>query len=135
MVISVEAGAVAEAIAPSSSEKSRGSPKSSMVPVTAAAAASASSTVTTTTRTPLAFSLLHLKNLPTPKAIKASAASVRNDMASTVCASISFRQCGPIKIPARMYPVTLGKRKRLAMRDRQNAASSVIARSINTCAV
>ena len=85
MVISVEAGAVAEAIAPSSSEKgtSRWNMKI-MASVTATAATSASMTVRMMIFEPLLLIVSHLKYLPVPKAISASAASVRKDIPFTM---------------------------------------------------
>ena len=70
MVIMVDAGAVAEPMAPSSSAKGTGSRNTKiMVSATAAAAKSASASVITKMRRALARSRLSLKYLPTPKAI------------------------------------------------------------------
>ena len=81
MVIRVEAGAVAEPMAPSSREKDKDKWKNTIMDtVIRAAATRASNMVMTITFFPFFFNLESLKNFPTPKAIKARAISVTNSM-------------------------------------------------------
>ena len=89
--------------APSSSENDRGRRNTySITSAIATAAASASNTVITATRVPFPRSVVHLKYLPTPKAMNASATSVTNPMLSTMSAEIHFSPQGPMSMPANM---------------------------------
>ena len=103
IVISVEAGAVADAIAPSSSEKDSGrwnAPR--MTSTTSAPATSDSIAVSTKMRTPLRRSDDHLKYRPVPNAMNASAMSVMKPIERIISLSTNPRQYGPMKMPARI---------------------------------
>lgn len=99
----VEAGAVAEPIAPSSRENGTDRRKTKiMVKVTSIPAARDSHPVRIRIFQPLFFSCAHLKYFPTPKAMKASAMSVTNPIPPIISAGISPNTQGPIRIPARI---------------------------------
>ncbi len=109
MVIMVLAGAVAVAMAPRIRAKSQLRLKISFNSrVTSTPAARASLRVMTTIRFPVRRSTSFLKNFPMPKAIKARARSLTKLMEPMICFGTKFRQQGPIRIPARIYPLTLG---------------------------
>ncbi len=109
IVIIVLAGAVAVAIAPRINAKPQSSLNSTFsTSVTSTPAVSASLTVITMIFRPVFISTSFLKNLPTPNAINASATSLMNPISSMICSGIKFRQYGPIRIPARIYPLTFG---------------------------
>ena len=101
MVIMVEAGAVAEASAASTTEKASSSRKTKKVRTnTKADAANASSRVIQTTFMPLFFRTESLKNSPVEKAMKASAMSDRKSVPSMMRCGTRSRQYGPMRMPA-----------------------------------
>ena len=105
----VLAGAVAVAIAPRTMENSQFrwniTFKSS---VTSIPAKSASLIVMTIILFPVRISTSFLKNFPTPNAINANARSLTKLIPLIIFSEIKFRPHGPIKIPARIYPLTFG---------------------------
>ena len=103
MVMTVEAGAVAEASAANTTEKARSSRRTKKVTIkTTTDARSASQTVMTMTFAPLFFSVEKRKNSPVLNAMNASAMSERKSMPSMMRCGIRPRQYGPMRIPARM---------------------------------
>ena len=104
MVIRVEAGAVAVAMAPSSSANPQ--PRlGKLMPtkiVTKTPATMASSKVMTITLGPLLFKTSFLKNLPTPKAMNPNAKSLRKDIPSIISGDTRSNTNGPIKMPESM---------------------------------
>ena len=93
MVITVEAGAVAEARAARTMEKFSSSPSTKKVMInTSTEARIASKTVMTMTFAPLFFSVSNLKNSPVLKAIKASAISAMKSMPPITFPGTRFRQ-------------------------------------------
>ena len=127
MVMMVEAGAVAQPMAPSSSEKGRDSPNSSMTMVISTPAVRDSNRVRITTLIPLFFRAESLKYLPTPKAMKASATSVMKSIWLIYSWGTRCRHQGPIKTPDRIYPVTLGRCASLVSLVNRNPEISIIA--------
>ena len=94
---------------------------------TSSEAVSASSSVMTITLPPF-FRMAEIrKNSPVLKAMKDSATSGRKSVFRIKEGGIMFRQKGPIRIPATIYPVTLGSRSRLVTRVIRNPASSMTA--------
>ena len=69
---------------------------------TATEARQASSTVMTITFAPFRRSTSTLKNSPALNAINASATSERKSVPSMMVCGITFKQHGPIKMPARI---------------------------------
>lgn len=127
MVMMVDAGAVAEEMAPSRRQKGRGRRNtSSMAAVTAPKAARASSSVMTMTLAPVSFSFSSLKYRPTPKAMKASAISVTKSIPSITLPGTRPRTYGPTAMPARIYPVTLGSRSFWVSLVARNPARSMM---------
>jgi len=105
---------------------------SDIVSVTSKEAIRASNTVMITMPLPLCFRAFHLKNFPVPKAINANAISVRKDIPSAISDETIPDTCGPITIPERIYPVTLGSLNSLVMREKQKAKSSMAANRSRT---
>ena len=100
MVMMVEAGAVAQPMAPRSRLKDRDRPKSSMAVVMNTPAVRDSNRVSTTMFFPLAFRDESLKYLPTPKAMKARARSVTKSIWPIYSEGTRFRHHGPMMTPA-----------------------------------
>ena len=102
MVIIVEAGAVAVAIAPS--KRAKDQPRfGKHIPITKVTnnpASKASNMVMIIVLIPALFKTFFLKNLPTPKAINPKARSLRNFIPSLTWDGIMFKTYGPIKTPA-----------------------------------
>ena len=100
MVMIVEAGAVAVARAPSTTEKAKLRPSTRWhTRKTRSAAPQDSSTVIVITLPPFFFSEDRRKNSPVLKAMKARAISGRKEVPSTMEAGSRFRQKGPAKMP------------------------------------
>ena len=117
IVMTVDAGAVAEASAPSTSEKLISSPRmknDTMKTITDAR--HASSTVITTTFPPFFLRVEKRKNSPVLNAMNARAISFRKSIPSTMSCGTRFNTYGPSKTPESMYAVTLGSRSRFVMR-------------------
>ena len=93
MVMTVDAGAVAEASAASTAQNARSSPNAKYVSTnTKTDAMHASRSVMTTTPRPLFLSVESLKNSPTLNAMNASAISEMKSMPPMTLAGIRFRQ-------------------------------------------
>ena len=93
MVMTVDAGAVAEASAASTAQNARSSPNAKYVSTnTKTDAMHASRSVMTITPRPLFLSVESLKNSPTLNAMNASAISEMKSMPSMTLAGIRFRQ-------------------------------------------
>ena len=96
----VEAGAVAVASAPRTTEKAKFRPRIRwQVRKTRIAAPTDSSTVMVITLPPFFFSTERRKNSPVLKAMKARAISGRKAVFSITVLGIRFRQNGPARIP------------------------------------
>ena len=103
MVIIVEAGAVAEASAASTTENASSSRSTKYVRIkTKTEAKTASNSVIHTTLIPLFFRTESLKNSPVENAMNASAMSDRKSVPSMMRCGTMFRQYGPIRMPARI---------------------------------
>ena len=102
MVMMVDAGAVAQPMAPRSRLKDRDRPNSSMAVVMNTPAVRDSNRVSMTMFFPLAFRDESLKYLPTPKAMKARATSVTNSIPLVISAGIRSSAYGPMATPARI---------------------------------
>ena len=101
--MTVDAGAVAEASAASTAQNARSSPSTKYVSTnTKIEAMHASRSVMTITPRPLFLSVESLKNSPTLNAMNASATSERKSVPSMMVCGITFKQHGPIKMPARI---------------------------------
>ena len=117
MVIMVLAGAVAVAMAPSISAKSQFKRNMNFRrKVTSTPAARASLMVITMILLPVRISTSFLKNFPTPKAMNASARSLIKLMPPIIFRGIKLSPQGPIRIPARIYPLTFGMFRVLVIR-------------------
>ena len=117
IVMTVEAGAVAEASAPSTSEKLISSPRiKNDTMKTMTDARHASSTVITTTFAPFFLSVEKRKNSPVLNAINARAMSFKKSMPSTIFSGTRWSTYGPSRTPDSMYAVTFGSRSRFVMR-------------------
>ena len=131
MVIIVEAGAVAVASAPSTTEKGKDRPSTrKQARKTRIAAPTDSSTVMVITLAPFFFRAERRKNSPVLKAMKARAISGRKPMPSTTRGGIRFRQKGPIRIPPTIYAVTFGRRSFLVTRVIRKPTASIRAMAI-----
>ena len=73
------------------------------------------------------FKVDTLKNSPTPKAIKASEISERKDIPETTESGTRSKAYGPIRMPAAIYAVTFGSRKRFVTRVRAKPKNSISA--------
>ena len=103
MVIMVLAGAVAVAMEPSTRAKGQSSRNMNFKSrVTRTPATRDSNSVMITTSRPVRISTSLLKNLPTPKAMKARARSLTKAMWVMTLLGIKSIQHGPIRIPARI---------------------------------
>ena len=103
MVIIVEAGAVAEASAASTTENDSGRRSTQNVSTNTSTEASvASKTVIQTTFQPFFFSTDSLKNSPVENAMKASATSDKKSIPSMMRCGTRPRQYGPRRMPATM---------------------------------
>ena len=99
----VEAGAVAEPMAPRSREKGMGSRKTNAITrKTSRAAINDSKTVRISTLRPFFRRRPSLKYFPTPKAMKARATSVTKSMPFCTVSGIRSRTQGPIRTPAKI---------------------------------
>ena len=95
----VEAGAVAQPIAPKRRLNDRESPIRSMAVVIKIPAIRASNRVRITIFFPFAFNAESLKYFPTPNAMKARARSVTKSICSMKSGAISFKHHGPMITP------------------------------------
>ena len=100
IVIMVEAGAVAQPMAPKSRLKDRDNPIISITIVMKIPAVRDSNRVRITIFFPLAFRDDSLKYFPTPNAINARARSVIKSICSIYCEGTRFRHQGPMMTPA-----------------------------------
>ena len=115
--MTVDAGAVAEASAPSTSEKLISSPRMKNDTMkTIIDARHASSTVITTTFPPFFLRVEKRKNSPVLNAMNARAISFRKSIPSTMSCGTRFNTYGPSRTPESMYAVTFGNRSRFVMR-------------------
>ena len=136
MVMTVDAGAVAEASAASTAQNARSSPRMKYVSAnTNTDATHASSSVMTITPKPLFLSVESLKNSPTLNAMNASAISEIKSMPEMTDAGIRFRQYGPIRIPVRIYAVTSGRRSAFVILVMAKPRNSISATEMITPAV
>ena len=133
MVIIVEAGAVAEASAASTTENASSRCSTKYVSTnTSTDASTASNTVIHTTRIPLRLSTSSLKNSPVENAMNASAMSDRKSVPSMIRCGTRSRQYGPSRMPARIYAVTFGSRSSFVSRVIKKPEKSISAMEMIT---
>lgn len=128
IVISVDAGAVADASADSTSENAAPRRSTKNVKInTSTDAVKDSSTVMITSCFPLPLNDEILKYSPAENAINASAMSDTNAEPSITFCGTAFRQNGPMIIPATIYAVTFGNFRSFVSRVIKNPLKRIIA--------
>ena len=131
MVMTVDAGAVAEASAASTREKEKLSLNIEYdTRKTSTEARQASNNVITITLIPFFFSVSKRKNSPVPKAIKANAISERKSIPEITFSGTNPKQYGPKRIPVIIYAVTFGSRSFLVSLVTANPQNSMSATEI-----
>ena len=110
--ISVAAGAVAAAIAPSIMARGASKPAASSAPVTTSTAINASSSIIIMGAAPTFLRNVSLNSLPMEKAIKPRATS--EIISKPLITSFGIIPVTPSSSPPTRYPVTLGRRTSLA---------------------
>lgn len=88
--------------------------------------------VMTITRQPVFLSRSSLKNLPTPKAMNASAMSLTKLIPEMISGDTAPNRSGPRRIPANIYPVTLGRCNSLVILVNRKPLARITASEIKT---